>query len=58
MLNALISDKECLAGISSIVRDILSGYISDCCRPLLLSRILIAVDKDNGGKRPIAMGDL
>jgi len=53
----VISDKDCLTGVGSIVRDILGGTLPECCRPLLLSSILIAVDKDSGGKRPIAMGE-
>ena len=57
LLKPLVSDKECLAGLGCLVRDIASGTLPDSCRSLLLSSILIAVDKDSGGKRPVAMGE-
>ena len=57
LIKGLIGDKECLAGLGAIVRDILSGSLPESCRPLLVSSVLIAVVKDSGGKRPIAMGE-
>ena len=57
ILIPLVGDKDCLAGLGILVRDIISGTLPDSCRTLLLSSILIAADKDNGGIRPIAMGE-
>jgi hypothetical protein len=57
LLRPLIEDKDCLAGIGALVRDICTGTLPDSCRSLFVSSILIAVDKESGGKRPIAMGE-
>jgi hypothetical protein len=57
LIKALIGDKDCLSGIGDIVRDIITGAVPGSCRSLFLSSILVAVDKDSGGKRPIAMGE-
>ena len=57
LLRPLIDDKDCLTGLGALIRDICTGTIPDSCRSLFVSSILIAVDKDSGGKRPIAMGE-
>ena len=57
LLNALVDDCDCLAGIASLVKDIINGSLPDACRPLFLSSILVGAKKSSGGIRPIAMGE-
>ena len=57
LVKPLIDDQDCLAAIGTLVRDIIAGAIPPSCRSLLVSSILVAVDKDSGGIRPIAMGE-
>jgi hypothetical protein len=57
LLNALVDDSDCLAGIAALVNDIINGSLPDACRPLFLSSILVGAKKSSGGIRPIAMGE-
>ena len=50
-------DKECLTGLGHLVPDIASSTLPDSVRSLFLSSFLVAVEKESGGKRPIAMGE-
>ena len=57
LLKALIGDQDCLHGLASLTRDIINGALTGRSRELLLSSVLIAARKSNGGLRPIAMGE-
>ncbi len=57
-LQALVGDPDCLSGIVAIVEDIVNGDFSEDARVLLLSSTLIASEKESGGLRPIAIGEV
>ena len=57
LLKALSGDQDCLHGLASLTRDIINGALTGRSRELLLSSVLIAARKSNGGLRPIAMGE-
>ena len=42
----------------TLVEDIVNGDLDESARKLLLSSSLIASEKDSGGVRPIAIGDV
>ena len=58
LIKALVGDADCLAGLVALVEDIVNGDLDDGARKLLLSSSLIASEKDSGGVRPIAIGDV
>jgi hypothetical protein len=57
-LQALVGDPDCLTGIVAIVEDIVNGDFSEDVRVLLLSSSLIASEKEAGGLRSIAIGEI
>src|ERR1700734_2964527 len=58
LIKALVGDADCLAGLVALVEDIINGDLDDSARKFLLSSSLIASEKDSGGFRPIAIGDV
>ena len=58
LLAALVGDSDCLLGLVGIVEDIVNGDFDDSARDLLLTSSLIASQKDSGGLRPIAIGEV
>ena len=58
LIKALVGDADCLAGLVALVEDIVNGDLDDSARKLLLSSSLIASEKDSGGVRPIAIGEV
>ena len=58
LIKALVGDADCLAGLVALVEDIINGDLDDSARKYLLSSSLIASEKDSGGFRPIAIGDV
>ena len=58
LVKALVGDADCLAGLVTLVEDIVNGDLDESARKLLLSSSLIASEKDSGGVRPIAIGDV
>ena len=58
LLLALTGDPDCLAGIVALVEDIINGLLDDRARSVLLASTLIATEKEAGGVRPIAIGEV
>ena len=58
MMSTLVTSELCRLGILALLKDILNGNIPDDARELLLASRLVALDKPNGGSRPIAVGEL
>ena len=58
LLKALIDDEQCLDGLTTMTMSIANGRVKGRAKALLLSSVLIGLDKPNGGTRPIAMGEV
>ena len=58
LLKALVDDETCMEGVASMTMAIINGQLQGKVRTLLLSSVLIGLEKPNGGTRPIAMGEI
>ena len=58
MLAVLADSSTCMQGLRSIMQDITAGIIPSTVRPHLTAARLIALAKQNGKPRPIAMAEL
>jgi NAD(P)H-dependent FMN reductase len=56
LVQVLVNDEVCLAGLHALVLDIANGSLVEDARALLLASKLIAVPKGDDGVRPIAIG--
>ena len=57
-LHAAIDDDTCYRGILSILADIINGRMDERATQLLLTCVLYPTNKDKGGIRPIACGEV
>ena len=57
-LLCLSRDEECLAGICSLVGDIINDRLSFVSRSALLQSLLLGIPKDDDSVRPIAIGEV
>ena len=57
MLKLLSDDDHCLAGLKILVQDIINNRLPSEAKSYLLSANLISFPKNNGGIRPIAIGE-
>ena len=58
MLSVLSNDDDCRRYLAVLCQTIINNRIPDKIRELLLTSILIPIPKDNGGIRPIAIGEM
>ncbi|MDB5910672.1 MAG: uncharacterized protein JWP34_4786, partial [Massilia sp.] len=58
LLSSLVESDLCRAGIIALLKDIINGNMSERARQMLLSSRLVALNKTDGGHRPIAIGEL
>ena len=60
LLLPLVTDDECLSGLSEIIKDMCNGRLRGEARERLCAAKLIGLRKQqpNGGTRPIAMGEV
>ena len=49
LIAPLVDDPECLDGLGALVADIINGDLDDHSRALIMSSLLIAGSKPNGG---------
>ena len=58
LLSSLVESDLCRAGVIALLKDIINGSMSERARQMLLSSRLVALNKTDGGHRPIAVGEL
>jgi hypothetical protein len=58
MLSTLAESPICMAGIITLLKDIINGNIPAASRPYLLACRLVGLNKNGGGVRPIAIGEV
>jgi len=58
MLSTLAESPICMAGIIALLKDIINGNIPAESRPYLLACRLVGLNKNGGGIRPIAIGEV
>ena len=58
MLLPLIHDDDCMRGVSCLLVDICNGVFTGQVKERLRARTLIPLSKDNGGVRPVGMGEV
>jgi hypothetical protein len=58
LLKALIDEPECIEGLATITLLIINGDISGKLKQVLLTSVLVGIDKPNGGIRPVAVGEV
>jgi len=57
-LSVLATDQHCVDALTFFIQQIVNNRLPDVLRTLLTTCVLVSFVKDNGGRRPIAIGDV
>jgi hypothetical protein len=57
-ISVLADDPYCVEALGVLLQHIVNNKLPDAVRKLLTTCILVSLDKGNGGRRPVAMGEL
>jgi hypothetical protein len=57
-ISVLADDPYCVEALGVLLQCIVNNTLPDTVRKLLTTCILVSLDKGNGGRRPVAMGEL
>jgi hypothetical protein len=57
-LEVLASDPACVTAMAFLIQQIVNDNLPATVRTLLTTCILVSLEKDTGGRRPVAIGDM